>query len=75
MSQNHLAELAQETVKQALDRGATDAECTIAEGNEFSVNVRMREVESLKQAGSRNAGLRVLRRQTRRLGLYLRPFG
>ncbi len=60
MSQNHLAELAAETVKQALDRGASDAECTISEGNEFSANVRMREVESLKQAGSRGAGLRVL---------------
>jgi PmbA protein len=60
LSQNHLAELAQQTVKRALDRGASDAECTISEGNEFSVNVRMREVERLKQAGSRNAGVRVL---------------
>ncbi len=60
MSQNHLAQLAQQTVQNALNRGATDAECTIREGNEFSVNVRMREVESLQQAGSRSAGLRVL---------------
>jgi len=60
LSQNHLAELAAETVKQALERGASDAECTISEGSEFSANVRMREVESLKQAGSRGAGLRVL---------------
>jgi len=60
LSQNHFAELAQQAVKHTLERGATDAECTIVEGNEFSVNVRMREVESLKQAGSRNAGLRVL---------------
>jgi PmbA protein len=60
LSQNHLAELAEETVKRALDRGASEAECTISEGSEFSVNVRMREVESLKQAGSRGAGLRVL---------------
>ncbi len=60
MSQNHLAELAAETVKQAMARGATDAECTIAEGSEFSANVRMREVESLKEAGSRAAGLRIL---------------
>lgn len=60
MSENHLAALAQETVRQALARGATEAECTIREGNEFSVNVRMREVENLKQAGSRVAGLRVL---------------
>ena len=60
MSQNHFTELAAETVKQALERGASDVECTISEGSEFSANVRMREVESLKQAGSRGAGLRVL---------------
>jgi PmbA protein len=60
LSRNHLAELAGETVKQALERGASEAECTISEGSEFSANVRMREVESLKQAGSRGAGLRVL---------------
>ena len=40
--------------------GATDAECTIAEGDEFTANVRMRELESLKEAGSRGAGLRIL---------------
>jgi PmbA protein len=60
LSENHLVELAASTVKRALERGAADAECTIAEGSEFSVNVRMREVESLKQAGSRGAGLRIL---------------
>ena len=60
LSQNHLLELAAETVKQALARGATDAECTISEGDEFSANVRMREVETLKEAGSRGAGLRIL---------------
>jgi PmbA protein len=52
--------LAQGVVKRALAAGATDAECTIAEGDEFSANVRMREVESLKEAGSRGAGLRIL---------------
>ena len=41
-------------------RGASDAECTIAEGDEFSANVRMREMESLKEAGSRGVGLRIL---------------
>ena len=45
-------------MKQARAAGATDAECTISEGDEFSANVRMREVESLKEAGSRGAGLR-----------------
>jgi len=52
--------VAERLVKQALEKGATDAESTVAEGDEFSVNVRMREVENLKEAGSRGAGLRVL---------------
>ncbi|HEX3742628.1 MAG TPA: TldD/PmbA family protein [Bryobacteraceae bacterium] len=60
MSQNHLLELANDVVKRALTAGATDAECTIAEGDEFTANVRMRELESLKEAGSRGAGLRIL---------------
>ncbi len=61
MSQNQLPELARDIVRRALAAGATDAECTIAEGEEFSANVRMREVENLKEAGSRGAGLRILR--------------
>ncbi|HLI86487.1 MAG TPA: metallopeptidase TldD-related protein [Bryobacteraceae bacterium] len=60
LSQNHLIELAHEVVKRALDAGASDAECTVAEGEEFSANVRMRELESLKEAGSRGIGVRVL---------------
>jgi PmbA protein len=55
-----LPEIAQGAVKQALAAGATDVECTIAEGNEFSANVRMGELETLKEAGSRGVGLRVL---------------
>ena len=55
-----LEQLAADAVNDALKLGATDAECTIAEGEEFSVSVRMREVESVKEAGSRGAGLRVL---------------
>ncbi|HUB32715.1 MAG TPA: metallopeptidase TldD-related protein [Bryobacteraceae bacterium] len=54
-------ELARDVVRRALDAGASDAECTIAEGDEFSANVRMRELENLKEAGSRGAGLRILR--------------
>jgi PmbA protein len=53
-------EFAADAVRQALDRGATDAECTLAEGEEFSAQVRMRSLEKLKDAGSRRAGLRVL---------------
>jgi PmbA protein len=61
MSQNHLLDLSRDIVARALRAGATDAECTIAEGDEFSANVRMRELENLKEAGSRGAGLRILR--------------
>src|ERR1041384_2596922 len=60
MATNHLGELAQDVVRQALAASATEAECTISEGDEFSSNVRMREVENLKEAGSRGAGLRIL---------------
>ena len=60
MSENHLSELASDVVKRALDAGASDAECTISEGDEFSASVRMRELENLKEAGSRGAGLRIL---------------
>jgi PmbA protein len=54
------AELASQVVRLALDRGASDAECTLSEGEEFSAGVRMRSLETLKDAGSRGAGLRVL---------------
>ena len=53
-------DLGADVVKRALAAGATDAECTIAEDEEFSANVRMRELENLKEAGSRGAGLRIL---------------
>jgi len=53
LSQNHLVELAEDVVKRALAGGASDAECTIAEGDEFTANVRMREIEQLKEAGLR----------------------
>lgn len=53
-------ELARDAVRLALERGASDAECTISEGQNFSVRVRMRALETLQDAGSRSAGLRVL---------------
>ena len=56
-------ELASQAVRMALDRGASDAECTLSEGEEFTAAVRMRALETLKDAGSRGAGLRVLRGQ------------
>jgi len=53
-------ELATQAIRLALARGANDAECTISEGEEFTASVRMRSLETLKDAGSRGAGLRVL---------------
>ena len=54
-----LESLAADVVKQAMRAGATDAEVVVREGDEFSVNVRMGEVETLKESGSRALGLRV----------------
>ena len=56
----NLEELAVHVVKLATDGGATDAECTVSEGEQFSVNVRMGNVETLTEAGSRGTGIRVL---------------
>jgi len=53
-------QLATDVIRQAMAAGATGAECTLAEGEEFSASVRMRSLETLKEAGSRGAGLRVL---------------
>ena len=57
---DELERLAERAVCMAQDAGATGAECTLAQGEEFSVNVRLGEVESLKDAGSSGAGIRVL---------------
>jgi PmbA protein len=51
--------LAIEAVELARKAGASDAEAVAREGDEFSVNVRMGEVETLKESGSRALGLRV----------------
>ncbi len=55
-----LSSLASEIVARALAAGACDTEVTIREGDEFSTSVRMGEVETLKESGSRGVGLRVL---------------
>lgn len=56
-----LESLAADVVAQAMKGGASDAEAVAREGNEFSVTVRMGEVETLKESGSRAVGLRVFR--------------
>ncbi len=54
-----LEALAADVVARAVKAGASDAEAVVREGDEFSVNVRMGEVETLKESGSRGLGLRV----------------
>ncbi len=51
--------LVADVVRLAMKAGASDAEAVAREGDEFSVNVRMGEVETLKESGSRGLGLRV----------------
>ncbi len=54
-----LRTLAQTILGKALHAGATDAEAVVYEGEEFSALVRLGEVETLKESGSRALGLRV----------------
>jgi PmbA protein len=54
-----LESLVADVVALAMKAGASDAEAVAREGDEFSVNVRMGEVETLKESGSRALGLRV----------------
>ncbi len=54
-----LKDLAQDIVRRAMKGGATAAECVIREGDEFSTLVRLGQVETLKESGSKAIGVRV----------------
>lgn len=54
-----LKQLAIDVVARAMRAGATDAEVVVREGDEFSTQVRLGQVETLKESGSRGIGLRV----------------
>jgi PmbA protein len=56
-----LRELVSEVVKQAMEGGATAAEAVVGDGSEFSTVVRLGEVETLKESGSKALGVRVFR--------------
>jgi PmbA protein len=57
--ETNLKELAQDLVRRAVEAGATAAECVIREGDEFSTLVRLGQVETLKESGSKAVGVRV----------------
>jgi PmbA protein len=58
-TETDLKQLAQDIVRRAMDGGATAAECVVREGDEFSTLVRLGQVETLKESGSKSIGVRV----------------
>src|SRR6184192_4857115 len=54
-----LRDLAQDIVRRAMKGGASAAECVVREGDEFSTLVRLGQVETLKESGSKSIGVRV----------------
>jgi PmbA protein len=54
-----LKQIAADVVRRAMAGGATAAEAVVREGTEFSTVVRLGQVETLKEAGSRALGVRV----------------
>src|SRR5437763_2987759 len=59
MVKTDLREVAQDIVARAMAGGATAAECVVREGDEFSTLVRLGQVETLKESGSKSVGVRV----------------
>src|SRR6478672_13635866 len=58
-TETDLKSLAQNIVSRARSAGATAAECVAREGDEFSTLVRLGQVETLKESGSKAIGVRV----------------
>ncbi|MFZ1137037.1 MAG: TldD/PmbA family protein [Candidatus Korobacteraceae bacterium] len=54
-----LKEIATDVVRRAMQGGATAAEAVAVDGSEFSTTVRLGEVETLKESGSKGIGVRV----------------
>ena len=52
-------EFAMDVVREALRQGASDADLVFREGEEFSVTVRLREIETIKNIAAKKLGLRV----------------
>ena len=59
-SKNITPDFAAGIVQQAMRQGASAAEVVISEGVEFSVSVRLGDIETLKESASKGLGLRVL---------------
>ena len=57
--ETNLREVATDVVARAMKAGATAADAIVRESTEFSTVVRLGQVETLKESGSRGLGLRV----------------
>lgn len=57
---NLYEEIAATLIRLAAEHGANAAEATVSAGDEFEASVRLGQVETLKEAGSRAAGIRLL---------------
>jgi PmbA protein len=57
--QLELRDIATNVIDRAMKLGATAAECVARDGSEFSTVVRLGEVETLKESGSKALGVRV----------------
>jgi PmbA protein len=63
VSSTDLKDIALDVVHQAMRGGATAAEAVAVDGSEFSTTVRLGNVETLKESGSKGIGVRVFIRQ------------
>jgi PmbA protein len=68
-----LEQIARDLVTRAMRAGATAADVIVREGEEFSAVIRMRHIESLKEAASRALGLRAFA-GTRSASAYSQEF-
>lgn len=59
MPQDQLEQVAHDLVERAMKAGATAADATVREGDEFSTTIRLGQIESLKEAASKVLGIRV----------------
>jgi PmbA protein len=60
-AQPSLRQLGESLVAYARACGADEAEVSVVDGNEFSVDVRKGKIETLIEAGSRSAGIKVMK--------------
>ncbi len=59
MAEEQLKQIANDLVGRAMRAGASAVDAVVSEADEFSATVRMRRIESLKEAASKALGLRI----------------